>query len=505
MRIKSSIKNLTYAVVGQFSGLIISLIARLVFIQYLGVEYLGLNGFYTNLLSMLSLVELGLGPAMAYSLYRPLASKDTEKIKSLMKLYKKAYISIGLIIILLGLALIPFLDLFLQSNFNSSYTTLIFLLFIINTALSYFYSYKRTLLISDQKRYISTLYKYSFFVLLNIIQILVLVLYEDFIFFLICQIVATLLENVLVSKKVDKLYPFINEHTSSKLDASTIDQLKRNVKAMSMHKMGGAFINSSDNLIISKFLGLIEVGLYSNYFLIINALNIITSQVFSSILASVGNLGVTENDGKKIFVFKVVFFANFWLFSVFSICLIVLVNPFIYLWVGEKYIMDFYIIVILVINFYLMGIRKAVLTFRDALGVYWHDRYKPIFEVLMKVTVSIILVEQLGMVGVFLGTTISTIFTCLWVEPYVLYKYGFKSSVIPYFGRLITYSCITVLLSFLTLGITGTFQQTTGVAFLLSIITSMIVPNALLLLMFYKTPEFKYLFKIVRNIKTYMK
>ncbi|MFP7479729.1 lipopolysaccharide biosynthesis protein, partial [Terribacillus saccharophilus] len=162
MRIKSSIKNLSYAVVGQTIGILISFISRLVFIQILGTEYLGINGLFTTILSILSLVELGLGPAMTYSLYDPLSKKNTETVKSLMVFYKKAYIFVGSAILILGVVFLPFLDFFVGNEHSISNIHLVFMLFVVNSAVSYFYSYKRSLIISDQKRYIATYYRYLF-------------------------------------------------------------------------------------------------------------------------------------------------------------------------------------------------------------------------------------------------------------------------------------------------------------------------------------------------------
>lgn len=217
MRIKSSMVNLVFAITGQSLGLLISFFARIVFIQILGKEYLGLNGLFTNILSLLSLVELGIGPAITYSLYKPLAHKDISKVKSLMRLYKKAYITIGILILILGLLMMTFLEVFIKTIPDIPYIHLIFFLFVLNSAISYFYSYKRALIISDQKRYIATIYRYSFFILLNIIQIFMLYLTQNFILFLICQILVTLAENIVVSKKADKLYPYLKEKISKRL------------------------------------------------------------------------------------------------------------------------------------------------------------------------------------------------------------------------------------------------------------------------------------------------
>jgi O-antigen/teichoic acid export membrane protein len=497
MRTRSSIINLSFAMGGQTLGLLISFFARIVFIQVLGAEYLGLNGLFTNILSILSLVELGIGPAMTFSLYKPLAEKNIEKVKSLMKLYKKAYISIGISILILGISFTPFLEIFIKSIPNIQNIHLIFLLFVLNASISYFYSYKRSLIISDQKRYIATIYRYSFFIILNIIQIIVLYLTHNFVLFLVCQIIATFAENVVISKKADKLYPYLIEKSAQKVDKDTLNQIVRNVRAMIAHKLGGVVVNSTDSLIISKFVGLVGVGLYSNYQLIIYALNTVTSQVFTSITASVGNLGATESEEKKRSIFNVVFFMNFWIYGFITICLVVLVNPFIELWINKDFVLDTNIVIVIILNFYIAGMRKGVLTFRDALGIYWYDRHKPIFESVINLVVSLILVKYLGMIGVFIGTTISTILTSFWVEPYVLYKYGFNSSVSSFFKRYALYTIAAVFAFTITIGVAGRINDVTIINFIIQLFVCLVIPNVIFFALFHRTKEFRYLYNLI--------
>ncbi|WP_433745207.1 lipopolysaccharide biosynthesis protein [Falsibacillus pallidus] len=499
MRTKSSLINLSFALSGQLVGLLVSFFARIVFIQVLGAEYLGLTGLFTNILSILALVEMGIGPAIAFSLYKPLAEKDVEKTKGLMKLYQKAYISIGLVIIILGMIITPLLEMVIKSIPDIPHIHIIFMLFVINTATTYFYSYKRTLIIADQKRYIATIYRYSFFIVLNIIQIILLLLTHNFILFLICQFIATLTENVLVSKRAEQLYPYLKEKKTQKVDKLTLAEISRNVRAMIAHKLGAVVVNSTDSLIISKFVGLVQVGLYSNYQLIVNALNIITGQVFSSITAGIGNLGATEAYDKKRFIFNVVFFINFWIYGFITICLVVLFNPFVELWVGKDYIISTSTVSFIILNFYLSGMRKGVLTFREALGVYWYDRHKPIFESVINLIASLFLVHQLGMVGVFIGTTISTLTTCFWVEPYVLYKYALKSSVTQFFVRYTLYTLITILTGFITLELTNYFNEVNLQTFIIQLFICLTIPNLVFLILFYRTKEFKYLHKVLKN------
>lgn len=507
MHTKSSIKNLVVALIGQVFGLIISFVARIIFLKILNSDYLGINGLFTNILTMLTLVELGIGPAMVFSLYKPLAEEDKEKIKSLMNLYKKIYRTVGIIILILGFVTLPLYPLFISEAPNIENLNLIYLLFISNTAISYFYSYKRSLIICDQKRYIATIYRYGFFFLLNIVQILILLIMKNYILYLVLQVLFTWLENLFISRKADKMFPYLKEKNIAKLEKEEIDKIKKNSTAMVAHKVGGIVVNSTDNMIIAKLVSLTIVGIYSNYLLIIQALETIILQIFNSIIASIGQIGAKDEKEKLKDIFNKTFFLNFWIFGFCSICLIILFNDFITLWIGDKYIFTNYIVITIVIMFYLKGIRRTVLTFRDALGLFYKDRYKPIFESIINLVVSIILAMQFGVIGVFLGTIISTLTTSLWVEPLILYKYGFNEKVRKYFIRLTQYTSIGIISYLATYLITSFITKLTIITFGIKLLICAIVPNLIFLLVFYRTYEFKYFLNLGKEIirKTFNK
>lgn len=492
-RTNSSIKNLIFALVGQAAGVIINFIARTVFLRILTAEYLGLNGLFTNILSMLSLMELGVGSAMTFSLYKPLASNDKEKVKSLMSLYRKAYIIIGILILVIGIVITPLLPYFIDEMPNiDENINVIYILFVVNTSISYFYSYKRSLINSDQKRYIATAYRYGFYFFLNIAQITVLFITRNYIWYLITQIIFTFIENVCVSRKADKMYPYLKEKNINKLEKNDTEKIKKNVIAMIGHKIGGIVVNGTDNLLLSKFVGLVEVGIYSNYYLIINALNIILGQVFTAITASVGNLVATTNKEKVYNIFSKIFFLDFWLYGFSSICLLVLFNSFITIWLGSEYLFSIDIVLVLAINFYITGMRKAVLTFRDATGLYWEDRYKPFAEAAINLIFSIILVKIFGTIGVFIGTFISTMTTCFWVEPYVLYKYEFKLGIKQYLKKYLIYTILTIIVGFITAILCNLISVSGIQGFIIKVIICVVVINGIFLIVLHRTEEFKY-------------
>lgn len=447
-RTNNSIKNTKYAIIGQGVGITLNFISRSVFISVLGTEYLGLNGLFSNILSMLSLAELGIGTAITYSLYEPLAKNDLFKIKALMNLFKNAYRLISIFIFIVGLLLIPFLDYFVEDGYHlNENIILIYLLFLINSSISYLLSYKRTLIIADQKKYLDTINRYTVLTILTLCQIGSLIITKNYLLFLIIQILFSIFENISISIIVNRIYPYIRTKEKVFLDERVKKEIQKNTVAMMAHKIGGILVNGTDNLIISKYLGLFAVGIYSNYLLIFNALNSLISQIFSSITASVGNLNATSDEKKSYEVFEIIYFMNFWIFSICSVCLMAVLNPFISIWIGEQYLLNKFTILILILNFYINGMRNSVNVFKNTYGLFWNDRYKSLIEAALNIIFSIILIQHYGITGVFIGTLISALLTNLWIEPYILFKYGFKLSPIKYFKKYLAYILITFLMA----------------------------------------------------------
>ena len=503
-RTQNSIRNIAAAMLGQMGGVLVNLLARVFFLHYLNQTYLGLNGLFSNVLTMLSLVELGVGPAMAYSLYKPLADGDTEKIKSHMAFYKRAYITIGLIIAALGLLFLPFYTVFMDEVPDIPHLNVIYLLFVANTVVSYFYSYKRSLIVCDQKKYIETAVHYGAYFLLNLLQIVFLALTKSYVLFLVLQVLSTWGENFLLARKADKLYPYLKEKNVRPMDREDSAIIFRNVAAMSMHKVGAVVVNSTDNILISKLIGLATAGLYSNYYTIIHPLQTVTNQIFESIVASVGNLSASVKDGDVDHLketFNDVFFFAFWIYTVISVCLLNLLPPFIeFIWLRNRgWLLDQGTLIVLVINFYLYGMRRPVLTFRDASGAFWNDRFKPLFESAINLIASVLLARRFGLMGIFLGTMVSTVTTSLWVEPYVLYKNVFGDWPLrDYFIRFASHAVVTAGICLLSVWICGKVGYS-----LLSVIPRLgiclALPCVLIWLLFHRTREYRYFKELAKS------
>lgn len=504
MRVKNSIRNMMASLTGQVFGILINFVNRRIFVQILGVELLGINGLFSNIISLLSLAELGVGIAIIYSLYKPIAEKDNEKINALLNYYRIIYRNLGFLILALGSFLIPFLDYIIKNDTQIDNVDLIFVIFILNTAVTYFFSYKRSIIIADQKNYIVTMYHYLTIFISNATQIAMLIIFRNYILYLLVNVLFRILENVLIAKLADKKYPFINDLKRNKLTQNERKELTKNIRALTFHKFGAVVINGTDNIIISTFLGLYWVGLYSNYIVITTGLVMVLGQIFGAITASVGNMNVLASKEKIHEMFNNILLANFWIYGFCGITFYVLSKDFVTLWLGNEYLLSNSVVIIISISFLLNGTRKASLIFKDAMGLFWYDRYKPVAESLVNIVFSIILVRKIGLPGVFLGTIISNISTCFWIEPFVLYKYGFRMGKRQYYYKYGVYSIATIM-AFAVIEFTVAFiNYSPLINLLIKGVLCILLINIVYTVLFFKTKEFKYYMKLLKGLVTGM-
>lgn len=500
MAIQAVSKNIKFSAVNYIVINLLKFIVRMVFIKTLPIEYLGVNGLFTNVLAMLSLAELGIGPAIVYSLYKPLAYGDKETVKSIMQLFKRVYIAIGIVILVLGLGLYPWLDVFVKDNNVVDNLHAFYLVFLLNTVVSYLWTYKRSLLIADQKQYVVNIYQAAVQVIVAVLQIICLFVFASYWSYIILMLLGTVIENFSIARKADKEYSYLNEQADN-LDKAIKQQIIKNTKAMICHKIGGMVVLSSSNLVLSKFAGLTAVGLYSNYYMVITALNAFAGKFFEAITASIGNLMVVNGREEKIKAFKVIEFITAMQAAICFSGLYVLFNPFVTLWVGKEYLFDDAVVTALAFLFYLMYMRKAVLMFRDAAGLYWNDRYKPLAEAVINLTASVYLTIHYGVIGVIASGIISTLLTCFWVEPYVLFNNGVDIRLKDYFIDYLKFTavaCAGALLSKVMYN--SLFSEVTLFNFVVGIFLCIAVTLLLWFMVFRKREEMHYLIIKIRQI-----
>ena len=495
-RTSNSIRNVKFAIIGQIFSIVLSFTSRTFFVYLLGKEYLGINGLFSNILAILSLAEMGIGSAIIYSLYKPLADNNVSMIRALMHLFKKVYCGIGVFIIVGGCSLIPFLDFFVKERPSVDYFVLIYVLFVLNNASGYFFSYKGMIINADQKQYITTTITQLSTLVMSLAQIACLLLFRNYIIYLIIMLVSTLGRNIVISIYADKLFPFLREKTHEKLPNEERNEIVKNVKAMMMHRIGGVIVDCTDNILLSKLVSVLVVGMYSNYYLLTHTLAQLYNLIFNALIASVGNLGVTKDKSIIYRNFRIIDFAGMWLYYFSFICLFNLIDPFICLWLGEDYTLGFWLTFVICLNYYFTGMRNSLLTFRSALGLFWYDRYKAVAEAIVNLVVSIILGKMLGAIGIFIGTATSTIGVCLMIEPHIVYKYAFGKSSGEYYIRYFLNFVLSLSMAFLVKFLSGMLVYSNVLNFIISFAICVSLPNIVYICIFRRSAEFKSVFGI---------
>lgn len=489
-------QNFIWSTIGNLSSSLLGFISRTVFIYTLGTVYLGINGLFTNLIGMLSLAELGVGTAISFSLYKPLAENDIKKIQAIINFYRSAYRIIACIIAVIGISLVPFLNHIVKGVEGIQDLQLIYCIFLFNTVTSYLITYKTTLLIADQRNYLITNINTVINIITTIVQIIVLLVFKNFIVYLIVGAVIQLISKLYLNYFTDKQYPYIKGKNKEKLSEDDKNIIYKKIKALIMHKIGEVSIYQTDNIITSAFINVNTVGLVSNFTMIINIINGFIMSFFNSATAGLGNIIATESKEKRLEVAQTYDFLGFVFFGCSTICLYFLLTPFITIWIGPDKLVDKITVSLLCINYYLTGMRVPLGNIKNAAGVYEKDKWLPIIQSILNIVISIIGAKHLGLKGIYIGTLISSMVPNI-IRPYIVYKNVLFVSCKSYFKQYLLrimgiIGCICGLeLVFNILNFNNKLIE-----FITMMLISSIIPIALIIIIFRNSYEFKY----IRNV-----
>lgn len=454
MRSNYSIKNSISSLICNIIMLTVNFISKTVFIKLLNVEYLGINGLFENIFTLLNFFELGIGSAIVYNLYKPISENDIPKMKSLVFFYKKAYRIISLIILMLGIMLLPFIEKIVGSVSVDTNIYIVYCLFLLNSLLTYSAAYKKSFIIANQRSFIINVIHVLYVVFMNGFQLVFLFIFKNFYIYLIIKIIFQLLENTAICLKANLDYPFLVDKTYNVLDKTTQKDIFSRVRALINHKFGAIIVFGTDNILISLFFGIVTVGKYVNYSFIFTTITSIFSGIIYSAAASVGNLLVENNTDKNMSVFKKINLLNFFISVFTSLSLFSLTQPFIQLWLGHDYLLEFSVLIVLVLNYYQVMMRNSYSVFKDSAGKWIEDKYVPIIESFLNVIISIILLKFFGLIGVFLGTIISSFTLWFYSYPKLVYikilggtYFGFIKNMIIHLLIFLSILCLSFLLS----------------------------------------------------------
>lgn len=495
-RTKNAMINAVTSSAMQIINVVLGFVSRTIFIYLLNFDYLGVNSLYTNILTVLSFAELGIGSAIVFSLYKPIANQDKSKIQALMKLYKKAYRIIGIVVFVLGVAIIPFMKYIIKDAPDiKENLILIYILFLVNTSASYFCSYKKTLITANQKDYIVQIYTRVFQLIQIVLQSIFLLLTHEYLIYLIIHIVCTIGLNIVLSIKADRLYPFIREKNDNKLSREETRAIFDNIKALFVYKLGSVILNGTDNIIISSVIGVAAVGISSNYTLLMNNVTNIVGSAINSLTASVGNLSVKGSKEQIRSVMHQLLMMCVWLYGFISIGFFVFANEFVELWIGEKYLLDQTVVFALLFSLYINGVQYAAYTFRTTQGLFVQSRWVPLISAIVNIILSIWWGRIIGLAGIFIATGISRLFTTTIVDPWLVYRNNFGRRPYDYYLKYLIESIGVILNGAIQVWLTGLIPLNGWIGFFVKVIVVCITANIVFLLEFGWTKDFRALLK----------
>lgn len=501
-RLKNSALNFASGFLGRVLTILLNFAVRTIFIYCLNEAYLSVNGLYSNILTVLSLAELGFGSAMVYRMYAPVAVKDYQKAAALLQFYKKIYIIIGVVIFLLGLCVIPFMDYIIKDKPDISGLTLYYILFLVNTSISYWFSsYKASVLYADQKEYIKTNVQNTMAILQSGLQIVLLLLFRKYLLYLLIQLAGNIFLNLYVAHLVDKRYPEIQTYQGDSLSAEERVQIRKDTEALVLSRFGHVALNGTDNIIISAVVGVLWVGRLSNYTLICDSVTSVLCQITAAITGSLGNFFATEDKHAGYALFKKVEFLNFWLYGFSFIALVTLLDPFVQIWAGERFVLGLPISIAIAINFFVAGYMNTLWVFRSTIGLFKQGKFRPILVAILNIILSIFLGKLWGVFGVLFATFLSRAAISLWYDPLILHRYGFEVSCKPFFARYFRRVLLltTILIVMLTIRYVVLSSATTVLRFAVMTMFTAIVPNAIFWLAYHRCEEYAYFRSIVKD------
>lgn len=498
-RTKNVKRNIFYGYLSTIITAAFSIISRTIFVYTLGAGYLGVSGLFSNVLGVLSFTELGIGSAIVFSLYKPIAEDDREKIKSLLGLYKNAYRIIAVVVTGIGVAIVPFLGYIVNSEIPMAEIRIYYSIFLFNTVSSYFVTYKTAYVTAIQKDYIVTNTSTIGTIVATLLQIILLLLKGSYLGYLVVACVIGLLQKVFTVIYLNKKYPILIENQVQSLDSETKNSIWRNVSALIIHKIGDVAVNQTDNIIVSTFVNTAAVGVLSNYTTINALVASFTNRFFSSFTASFGNMIAKEGLEKQRKIFDVYDLLGFWVYGFVMIAFITLVQPLIVLWLGEGLLMDNLTVILYFISLYLTGITYVSYNFKVAAGKFNEDKWVAFVQAVVNLVVSIIAIKMIGMPGVFVGTIVSRM-VVVFVRPYIVYKYVLEQSVVAYYTRLCLRSALAFSLCLVMWRIKALIMpEVTVMRFILLCGLTTVIPNVVFFFLFRKCEAFKDILSRVRK------
>lgn len=423
---KNAEKGIAMGVINTILTIILPFCSRTVLLYFMGVEYLGLNSLFTSILNVLNLSELGFGMAVTCILYEPIAQENQQKINAVLKFYRMCCRMIGMVILVLGIAIIPFLPHLIQGSIPADCNLVIlYLIYLSNTVISYFmYAYKRILLSAYQLYHVEVNIGSVCLLLQYTLQIVLVIIFKNYYLFAVMLPAITIINNIICSVYVKRKFPDCK--CEGQLEKGEITELKKKVVGAFCVKIGNTVYNSADNIIISAFLGLSILGIYGNYYYIIAAITAFFSVIHNAIRPVIGNRMVVKDSKEVWTMLRKQNDIYMWFAGICSICFLVLFQDFITIWVGAENKLTDTMVVLLGIYFYVGRVSGIISVYQEAAGILWNGKFMPLISAMTNLAVNIVLVHFIGLPGVVISSILSSLFISFPTYLYIVFKHYFK-------------------------------------------------------------------------------
>ena len=493
----SRTKNSILTVFGNYSTQLLSILARFIdrtiFIYFMGIEFLGINGLFTSILSVLAMSELGIGVSIVYYMYKPIADSNIGKLKVYVSFFKRCYVIIGTVIFGLGLVCIPALPYIINLKTGVHINIyVIYIMYLFNISSSYwFYSYAQTVISAHQKQYLTAKYDILFVIVNSLVTVIILVITRSFYIYLGMQIIITLCKGLMIKNKCMRLYPWLKEKCNEHLSKQEKKSIYRDVYSIMLTKVSATLGNSFDNLIVSAVISTAQVGLISNYTMVQQSITNLIHQLINSFSPSVGNL-ITESTKEKHYsVFRQLDFINYYCMYFSTVSLFALLPYFVEVWLGPGYQLDSLTLFFITFNNYICNTLYATWMFKDAMGLFVYGRYIQLFVGIANLFLSIIFALKFGMAGVYAASFVTNLIIAVPPFTFYLFKYGFKrdskEQLINSMKRLLFTIAISLLLYFLL----KFLPQSGLIMFLIRFLICVLVSNILFIAVYYNNIAFR--------------
>ena len=501
-RKKNATRNIIFGTCLKLYQIVVPFLMRTIMIYFMGVQYLGLNSLFTSVLQVLNLAELGVGSAMVYSMYKPVAEHDNNTICALMGLYRKYYRIIGMVVLAAGCVIIPFVPHLIKSDVPEGIN--IYVLYVMNllaTVFTYWlYAYKNSILQAYQRNDIVSKVTIITDTIKYIFQIFTIVFLKNYYMYVLVLILLQIASNIITAAVVTRMYP--EYRCKGSLPKEEVAQINSRIRDLFTSKIGAVIVNSADTVVISAFLGLTVLAIYQNYFFIISSVIAFIAVVFNSCTAGIGNSIIVETKEKNYNDFKKFTFLIAWIAGFCTVCIVCLMQPFMNIWMNgnEKLMLGMREVVCFCIYFFVYEIQQLLLTYKDAAGMWHEDKYRPLVTALTNLALNIIMVQFFGLYGVLLSTVISIIFIGMPWLFYNLFTVLFKRNAAKYVIRVVYYTVITIVISIITYSVCSLVPFTGIAELIVKLIICIIVPNLLFFATLFKFEEFGQVKALVKGI-----